>query len=185
MKGSLLGEGFDMNKPQFSFSFIEKQIRKKTFGILTTINRDGTPHTSGICYGVSPPSSKFCLYCVTSKKYKKVRNIQKNPMVSFIIPFPHFYIRFAPSGTVTFNGEAEFVPIDNDEVQTIFSKKRILRLIRKEISTPEKESLTFIRIKPTPKVLCNGVGFNVFKLRKEHRHGGYTVRIPQERLIEN
>lgn len=45
-------------------------------------------------------------------------------MVSFLIPFPHCYIRLAPSGTATFNSEAELVPIDNDEVQSIFSKKR-------------------------------------------------------------
>jgi len=172
-----------MKKHQFPFSFIENQIQKKTFGILTTINLDGTPHTSGICYGISPPSSKFCFYSLTLKKYKKVRNIQKNPMVSFLIPFPHYYIRFAPSGTVTFNGEAELVPIDNVEVQTIFSKKRILRLIIKAISTPEKESFTFIRLKLNPKVLCHGIGFNVFKLRKGHRHADYTVKIPQKRLF--
>jgi len=104
-------------------------------------------------------------------------------MVSFLIPFPHYYIRFAPSGTVTFNGEAELVPIDNVEVQTIFSKKRILRLIIKAISTPEKESFTFIRLKLNPKVLCHGIGFNVFKLRKGHRHADYTVKIPQKRLF--
>jgi len=183
LNSRILGEEFDMNKHQFSFSFIENQIRKKTFGIITTINPDGTPHTTGICYGVSPPSSKFCFYFLTSKKYKKVRNIQNNPNISFLIPFPHYYIRFAPSGTVTFNGEAELVPIDNVELQPIFSKKRILRLILKEISTQEKDSFIFIRLKPNPKVLCHGVGFNVFKLRKGHRHAGYTVRIPQERLF--
>lgn len=57
-----------MNKHQFTLFFVEKQIRKKTFGILMTVNEDGTPHTAGILYGASPPSSKFALYCLTSKK---------------------------------------------------------------------------------------------------------------------
>lgn len=173
-----------MNIHQFSFSFIEKQIRKKTFGILTTINQDGTPHTTGILYGISPPFSKFVLYFLTSKKYKKVRNIKRNPNVSLIIPFPHYYIRFAPSGTVTFNGKADFISIDDIDVRNVFSKKRILRLIIKEIETEDTESLTFVRMISNPKVLCFGVGYNVFKLRKGHRHGGYSVIIPHERLLE-
>ncbi|MFQ6125671.1 MAG: pyridoxamine 5'-phosphate oxidase family protein [Candidatus Heimdallarchaeota archaeon] len=173
-----------MNKHQFTFSFIEKQIRKKTFGILTTINQDGTPHSTGILFGVSPPFSKFVLYFFTSREYKKVRNIKRNPYVSLIIPFPHYYIRFAPSGTVTFNGKADFISIDDIDVHDIFSKKRVLRLVIKEIETQDTESLTFVRIIPNPKVLCFGVGYNVFKLRKDHRQGGYSVIIPQERLLE-
>jgi len=48
-----------------TFSFVEQEIRKKTFGILTTLNQDGTPHTSGILFGVSPTESKFELYLKT------------------------------------------------------------------------------------------------------------------------
>jgi uncharacterized pyridoxamine 5'-phosphate oxidase family protein len=171
-----------MDKLYFTFSFIEKKIRNKNFGILTTINQDGTPHTTGVLYGVSPSSSKFSLYFLTSRKYKKVRNIKKNPNVSLIIPFPHYYIRFAPSGTVTFNGKAELTAIDDDDVLGIFTKKRVLRLVIKEIESQNTKFLTFIRIKPNPKVLCFGVGINVLKLRKGHRQGGYSVKIPHERL---
>ncbi|MFX0052631.1 MAG: pyridoxamine 5'-phosphate oxidase family protein [Candidatus Hermodarchaeota archaeon] len=171
-----------MNENQFDFSFVEKQIRKKTFGVLTTLNKDGTPHTTGILYGVSPPSSKFALYSLTSKNYKKVRNIKANPRVSFLIPFPHYYIRFAPSSTVTFQGKANFLSVEDPIIQDIFSKKRVLRLILKEIEGGERENITFIKVKPYPKVLCYGLGYNVFKLRKGHTKGGYSVRIPVNRL---
>ncbi|MFX0086541.1 MAG: pyridoxamine 5'-phosphate oxidase family protein [Candidatus Hodarchaeota archaeon] len=171
-----------MNKYPFNFSFVEKQIRKKTFGVLTTLNKDGTPHTTGILYGVSAPSAKFALYSLTSKSYKKVRNIKQNPKVSFLILFPHYYIRFAPSSTVTFQGEADFISVDDKGIQEIFSKKRILRFVIREIQHGEHENLTFIKIKPNPKVLCHGLGYNVFKLRKAHRQGGYSVRIPLGRL---
>ncbi|MFX0203757.1 MAG: hypothetical protein ACFFCW_47265, partial [Candidatus Hodarchaeota archaeon] len=142
---------------------------------------DGTPHTSGICYGASSPATPFVLYCLTSKRYKKARNIQQNPIISFLIPFPHYYLRFAPSGTITINGIAEFVPLENAEIQAIFSKKRILRRILKEISTPENESFTFIQINPNPKIVCHGVGYNIIQLRKGHKQAGYSVRIPPER----
>ena len=174
-----------MNEHQFTFPFVEKQVRKKTFGVLTTLNKDGMPHTTGILYGVSPPSSKFALYCLTSKEYKKVRNIKRNPNISFLIPFPHYYIRFAPSSTVTFQGEADFISVDDVAIQDVFTKKRILRLIIKEIQEGERESLTFIRIKPNPKVLCYGVGYNVFQLRKGHAYGAYSVIIPQDRLFKD
>ncbi|MFW9995107.1 MAG: pyridoxamine 5'-phosphate oxidase family protein [Candidatus Odinarchaeota archaeon] len=171
-----------MERKHFTFSFIENQIRNKTFGVLTTVNQDGTPHSTGILYGVSPPSDKFALYFLTSKEYKKVRNIKVNPNVSLIIPFPHYYIRFAPSGTVMFKGKAGLVSLSEREIQDVFSKKRVLRFVIKQTSEQDEESLAFIRIKPDPKVLCFGVGYNVLKLRKGHRQGGYSVTIPEERL---
>ncbi|MFX0015859.1 MAG: pyridoxamine 5'-phosphate oxidase family protein [Promethearchaeota archaeon] len=173
-----------MNNLNFSFSFIEKKIRTKTFGILTTLNKDGTPHSTGVLYGVSPPSSAFSLIFYTSKKYKKVRNIKRNPNVSFVIPFSHPFLHFTPSKTVTFNGKAELVSLNDNETRLIFSKKRILKLIMKQSQIEEQESLTFIRIKPNPRVLCYGVGISVLKLRKGHKYGGYSVIIPQERLFE-
>ena len=174
-----------MSKNQFTFSFVEKQIRKKTFGVLTTINKDGTPHTTGILYGVSPPSSKFALYFLTSIKYKKIRNIKQNPNISFLIPFPHYYIRFAPSATVTLLGKADLITLEEDMIQDIFSKKRILRLIIKKMKEEKPESITFVRIKPKPKVLCHSLGFNIFKLRGSHTQAGYSVMIPQERLFSD
>ena len=173
-----------MNENRFDFSFVEKQIRKKTFGILTTLNKDGTPHTTGILYGVSPPSSEFVLFCLTSKKYKKVKNIKRNPNISFLIPFPHYYIRFAPASTVMFNGICDFLPVDNPVVKEIFSKKRILRLINNQIQRGDQENMTFLRIKPKAKVLCHGLGMNVFKMRKGHAKGGYSVKIPETRLFK-
>jgi general stress protein 26 len=171
-----------VKRNDFTFSFIEKKIRSKTFGILTTINKDGTPHSTGMLFGVSPPSSKFALNFFTSLKYKKVRNIKRNPNVSLIIPFPHYYIRFAPSGTVTFNGKAKLSSINDNNVKNTFAKKRVLRLVLKEIENQGGESFTFIQLIPNPKVLCFGIGFNVFKLRRGHKQGGYSVRIPNKRL---
>jgi len=165
-----------------NFVFIEKKIRKKTFGILTTLNHDGTPHTTGILYAVSAPSSQFALYFITSEKYKKVRNIKKNPHVSFIIPFPHYYLRFAPSGTVTFNGKIELVSIDTPEIFELFQRKRILRLITKEIKKDFTDPYLFMKMVAESKVLCFGVGINVMKLRKHHPQGSYSVIIPEERL---
>ena len=167
---------------ELNFIFIEKEIRGKTFGILNTMDPNGFPHTSGVLYGVSKPSSKFSIYIITSVKYRKTRNIQKNPNVSFIIPFPHHFLRFVPSSTITLTGKAEIKPFDNGEVLEIFMKKRILRLITEHLSEEEKKELVIIEIKPNSRILCYAIGISMWKLRKGHTEGGYSVRIPKEKL---
>ncbi|MBY9000010.1 MAG: pyridoxamine 5'-phosphate oxidase family protein [Candidatus Heimdallarchaeota archaeon] len=170
-----------MPQQKLDFSFIEKKIREKTFGILNTLNSDGTPHTTGILYGVSNPKEEFALYMLTSKKYRKTKNIQSNNLVSFIIPFPHHYLRFVPSGTITINGKAEVLPVNNKELLGIFEDKRILQLIIKDIDYENDKDYIFIKIIPNPKILCYAVGFNILKLRGSHTAGGYSVSIPDKR----
>ncbi|MCE7738913.1 MAG: pyridoxamine 5'-phosphate oxidase family protein [Candidatus Heimdallarchaeota archaeon] len=170
-----------MSMTKFSFSFIEREIRKKTFGILNTLNLDGTPHTTGILYAVSKPDAEFALYLLTSKKYKKIRNIKNNPKISFIIPFPHHHLRFVPSGTITLNGIAKLVPLNSRDIIEIFFEKRILKLIIADINFKKNEELVFIKIEPDPKISCFGVGFSIWKLRGSHTEGRYFVTIPPEK----
>ncbi|MHA1954111.1 MAG: pyridoxamine 5'-phosphate oxidase family protein [Candidatus Heimdallarchaeaceae archaeon] len=171
-----------MKQKEITFSFIEDMVRTKTFGIINTVNQDGSPHTTGVLYAVSPPESKFALYVVTSKKYKKAKNIKRNPAVSFIITFPHHFFRFVPSNTITFNGKVEILPFENEELLAIFTEKRILRMITKDLDPEEKKDYVFLKIIPEPKVQVYGVGYNIFALRGGHTEGGYAVRIPAERL---
>ena len=72
-----------------NFEFIEKEIKKKTFGIISTIDQDGHSHSTGIVYGIAPSNSKFALYILTDQNYKKVKNIESNNSVSFV---PIFYL---------------------------------------------------------------------------------------------
>lgn len=145
------------------------------------MNLDGTPHTTGILYGVSKPDAEFALYLLTSRKYRKVRNIQRNPKVSFIIPFPHHHLRFVPSGAITLNGVAKLVPVNSKNIIEIFSEKRILKMIIADIDFDKNEEYVFIKIEPDPKILCYGVGFSIWKLRGSHTEGGYFVTIPSEK----
>ena len=146
------------------------------------MNSDGSPHTTGILYGVSKPDTEFALYLLTSKKYRKIRNILNNPKISFIIPFPHHHMRFVPSGTITLNGVAKIVPINTEEdIIEIFFEKRILKLIIADIDFEKNENYVFIKIEPDPKILCFGVGLNIWKLRGSHTEGGYSITVPPER----
>ena len=167
-----------MTKKKFDFDFIEKKIRTKTFGILNTINPNNSPQSSGILFAVSKPGEDLCIYLKTLKRFRKTKNIQKNPNVSFVIPFPHHYFRFIPAGTITIKGKAELVPFESEEVIEVLSEKKILKMIVKDLD-PEVKETTFIRIKPRPKILCYGVGYNVIQLGRAHTSVSYSVRIPE------
>lgn len=172
-----------MPKRPITFEFVEKQLRKKTFGILGTVSPKGWSHSTGILYRVSPLGSPFSFYLAVDKSYKKYRNIKNNPQVSFVVPFPHFYFRFVPANSVQFQGTAEILPIDDPEGQKAFKQKRILKMA---LEQPDKLNmdveLAFIRIKPLRKLFCYGLGFNIMELRKHIESGSYTVTIPPERL---
>ena len=112
-----------MTQNSRTFDFVEKKIRQSNFGIL------GTVSPTGILYGVSPLEFKFSLYLITLKDYVKVRNIMNNPYISFVIPFPHYYLRFIPSSCVYFQGTAKNVSFDSSEPQKAFNHKRILKMM--------------------------------------------------------
>jgi len=173
-----------MTKKVKNFEFIEKYIRKMTFGILTTVDKNGIPHSTGMLYGVSPPGAKFCLYCITEDNYKKVRNIKENPHVAFAIPYPHHLLRFVPSSCIQFSGTAELKPSDDSEGRNAFSANTILKSNLKEVDKGEIpiDKVVFIKIKPEKKIFCYGVGISLMKLARDHGSGMYSVEIPPERL---
>jgi hypothetical protein len=132
-------------------------------------------------YGVSPPFAKLSIYILTNKVYQKTRNIRRNSSVSLVIPYPHYYLRFAPSSCISFQGRAKIVPFNNPEAQESFSKKRMLRSNLKT-GGQMKSQAVFIKIKPDRKISCYGIGIGVMKLRKHSDSGSYSVTIPSKRL---
>ncbi len=169
-----------MAKKEITFEYIEEQVRKKTYGVLTTIDKKGRPHSTGMIYGVSPPASKFSLYMLTGDNYVKTKNVQRNPLVSLVINFPHHWIRFAPDSYVMFRGTAEIVPYDNSDGRWAFQQSRIGRM---NLSTDSGEQkVVFIKLNPEPKVFVFGLGYGILEMRKQHTEVGYKVTIPEERL---
>ena len=170
-----------MSQHQFTFEFVERQIRKKTFGILSTVSARGRAQSTGVIYGVSPPDVKLSFYILTHKSYRKTRNIGRNSHVSLVIPYPHYYLRFVPSSCISFQGIAKIVPFNNPEAQESFRKKRILRSNLKA-GRQMKGQVVFIKIKPDRRISCYGIGIGVMKLRKHPDSGSYSVTIPPEGL---
>ena len=173
-----------MVKRNLTFDFVESEIRKKTFGIISTIDQNGHSHSTGIVYGVAPSNLEFALYVLTERIYKKVKNIEKNNSVSFVIPFPHHILRFVPASCVQFQGTAQILPFNDNEAQETFKNgSRILKMNLKQVSriSNKEEGVVFIKIIPNEKLFCYGLGFNLMELRKNIESSSYFVRIPHKR----
>jgi hypothetical protein len=155
-------------------------LRKQTFAILCTADENGKPHAVGMLYGVSPPKTKLSIYMMTQKGSKKTRNIEQNPNVAVIIPFPHHIIRFAPSNVIQFQGKAGLIPLNDFKAQRVFKSNNILKGNLNQVKhykNPDEE-LIFIKITPNIKINCYGLGISLLKINKEHQTGNYHVKVP-------
>ncbi|MCF2137686.1 MAG: pyridoxamine 5'-phosphate oxidase family protein [Candidatus Thorarchaeota archaeon] len=162
------------------FKYIEKQIRKKTFGIIGTVDEKNRPHTTGVLYGVSHPSEPFAIYVATGAAYKKTRNIRQNHNVSFAIPFPHHALWFVPASMIFFQGIAEILPPNDEAARRAFSTKWILRGNIK-MGEENEMNAVFIRVRPIEKIHVFGVGISMMRMMRNAEEGVYSVRVPKDR----
>lgn len=170
-----------MSNKKFTKNFVEKKIRAKSFGVLSTVSPLGRAQSSGVLYGVSDITEKCKLFILTGLDYKKTHNIMKNPHVSFTITFPHYYFRFAPASTIQFQALAKILSIDDQKAINSFKTKRILRDMLGWLDTKEDlkdhERMVFIELTPMGKYNCYGVGYSIIELAKKAHNATYQVGI--------
>ncbi|MGY5864893.1 MAG: pyridoxamine 5'-phosphate oxidase family protein [Candidatus Thorarchaeota archaeon] len=177
-----MSDGRDaMTEKRFTFEKVEKAVRKKSFGVLSTIDSKGRPHSTGMLYAVGPPEKPFALYSIVGEKYAKVRNIRRNPNVSLVVTFPHYWIRFAPASYVMFRGTAEVLPGDIPDGRWAMSQSRIGRMNLQTIAEDTGTEFFYIKISPEPTAFCFGVGFGIMELRGDIENAAYKVTIPEDR----
>ena len=161
------------------FEYIEKQLRKKRFGVISTIDSKGRPHLTGTIYAIALEPHPFHFYMLTDAKYRKVKNIEANPNVAFMVTYPHYWLRFVPASVVYFQGKADILPLDDSIGREAFSQSR---MTRKNLETEyEDGELVFIRIKPPKKLNVYGVGIPIMKMRGDHTNVRYKVTVPEEK----
>ena len=170
-----------MTDSKFNFDFVEREVRKKSFGVLSTIDIKGRPHSTGVIYAVGSPDLPFALYSIVGDRYAKVRNIKRNPNVSLVVTYPHYWIRFAPASYVMFRGTAEILPSTDSDGHWAMSQTRIGRMNLQTDAADLGMDFVYIKITPEPTVFCYGLGFGIMKQRSEHANLGYKVIIPEAR----
>jgi PPOX class probable F420-dependent enzyme len=83
--------------------------------IITSINRDGTPHPMPMWYGVEPDGA---IVMTTFTKSQKIRNIERDPRVTLLVEDGTVYAELR--GVVIY-GKAELVR-DTDQVVEILAR---------------------------------------------------------------
>ncbi len=161
-----------------SFEFVEKHLRKKSFGVISVIDNKGQPHSTGVIYVIPKRPNPFEFYILTGTGYRKTSYIRENPHVAFIVTFPHYWIRFAPASVVHFQGTAEILPFSNPVAREAFQQNRIARMNLN--SDYEEEEMVFIKISPPKRLNVYGLGISLMEMRSEHTNAGYKVEIPQD-----
>lgn len=167
-----------MDHPNYTWKALKNEIRKKNYGILSTISKDGRPHSTGILYAVS--DEPFHLLLLTDKSSKKARNISRNPNVSFAIPIPRGFLRFIPPSSVQFQGKAEIIPLSED-VKKAFSMSLVLRqtFSSAKATLDQPDGTCFIKITPDPIIFTYALGVPVMRLIKDPGSASGKVRIEE------
>lgn len=171
-----------MTEDETSFDAVERAIRRRTFGTLSTLTRHDAPHATGVVYAVSPPAERLRLYITTRTSTVKVANIRAKPEVAFVIPVPHRLPLFPPRA-VQFQGVAEVLEAQDPAALRAFRAswfhRRILAAEQRILA--DGENLCFVAIRPHATVFTYGVGMSALEILRRPRQAAGRTHLPTGR----
>jgi general stress protein 26 len=156
------------------------QIRRQHFGVLSTVGRDGAPHSAGVSYGSTRGGDAFAIYVMTRRHLLKARNIQSDPRVSMVIPIARPVLSFLPPATIQLHGRAELLDWDDAAGTRVFEKfwmgRRVLEGYRRAREHGESR-VCFVKIIPDPHVRTYMIGYRIWELRRNIEAGSAKVTL--------
>ncbi len=164
------------------FDEIDRAIRRRTFGTLSTLNRRGAPHATGVVYAVSPADQPLILYVTTRSTTAKVGHIRAHPAVAVVIPVPHRLPMFPPSA-IQFQGSAAVVNADDAGAVGAFQKswfhRRILAAEQRIVG--EGGEMCFVAIRPNQTIFTYGIGMSALDILRRPRQAIGRTQLPAGR----
>jgi len=158
-----------------------RELRKRTFGVLSTVGPDGRSHSVGIEYGVFTGAGAFEIYVMTRRQLKKARDIVGNPNVSFVVPLTRRLLWFLPPPCIQFEATAEILdrtdPRGIQTFRTFFMGRRILTMYE-ELERRGETRTCFLRITPGPVLSTYMVGHSLLELSRRMEVGMEKVEVP-------
>lgn len=170
-------------RPRVTFDMVLKELKRRSFGVLSTVTRDNRSHSAGVFYSVSPYARPLEIYLMTRTKLKKARNIMNNPNVSFVVPLRRRLLTFVPPACIEFQGHAETVDWKDETGVTAFKTSFMGRTISKaydEMYLQGDTSICFLKITPDPTIFTYGVGVSIWEMRRHMEIGFAKVEVPLE-----
>jgi nitroimidazol reductase NimA-like FMN-containing flavoprotein (pyridoxamine 5'-phosphate oxidase superfamily) len=168
-----------------TYESVLKELRKRSFAVLSTADENGHPHAVGVEYGVSPRGD--AIYVMTRRQLKKVRNISANSHVAVSVPLTRRLLWFLPPPSIQFQGTAEILEqTDEVGIQTFsrfFMGRRILRMYE-EFARRGETRVCFIRIVPVAEMSTYMVGHSILELMRRMEVGIGKVAVPAQYRLE-
>jgi len=166
-----------------TFDMVLKELKRRNFGVLSTVTKDGRSHSAGVFYSVSPSARPLEIYVMTRTKLKKARNIMADPNVSFVVPLRRRLLTFVPPPCIQFQGQAE-IGDWKDEVgvqafRTSFMGRMILNMYD-DMYRRGDTSMCFLRITPDPVIFTYGFGVSLWEMKRHMEVASAKVEVPEE-----
>jgi hypothetical protein len=161
-----------------------RALRRRKFGMLSTLSEHERPHATAVVYAVSPPAESLALYVTTRTTNRKARNVQARADVAFVIPVSRFYAPGFPPAAIQFQGTASVVPRTDEAALRAFRSswfsRRILATEQRIVA--QGGELCFIRIRPDPMIFTYGIGMSPLRTARHPREAIGRVAIPANQL---
>lgn len=142
---------------------VRKIIKKNMWLVLSTVDKEGQPHSSVVMY----QSDGYDIYFETGENTLKARNIRVNNKISVTIPFrKNFFHKIipAPPAELHFKATAEFTSKDNEKAKKIMAK-----VLKYEEKAGIEDGTIWIKIIPSNIISTFGVGVKLLDMRKPEK----------------
>ncbi len=171
---------------QNRFDTVQRALRRRRFGTLSTLSENGRPHATAVVYAVSRRDEPLVFYVTTRTTTRKVRNIRACPDVAFVVPLPRPYAPGFPPQAIQFQGTAAVVAGEDEWALRAFRSSWFSRRI---LATEQRivargGDLCFIRIRPDPMIFTYGIGMSPLRTMRQPREAIGRVAIPADRLSD-
>ena len=162
-----------------TYDDIVRQLRRRTYAVLSTVDEHGFPHAAGVDYGVSLFGD--AIYVMTRRHLKKARNIAANPHVALTIPLMRRILWFLPPPSIQFQATAEILDRTDEggveTFRTFFLGRQILKMYDDFVRRGETR-VCFLRITPSTEISTYMVGQSIWRTIRRMESGVVKVRVP-------
>jgi len=165
---------------RLTFDRVVRELRRRDFGVLSTVTSECRPQSVGVVYGVSLPGRPFRLYVMTQRRLRKTRSIVENANVSLVVPLTRRLLWFVPPPCIQFQGTAEVLDRDDPggvETFRSFAMGRRILAMYEEMAQRGETGVCFLGITPDPTLSTYMVGRSLWEVVRRMETGIERVRV--------
>jgi hypothetical protein len=147
---------------------VARAIRRRSFGILSSVSAAGRPHAAGVVYDVVDDPRGLRLYVNTFRDSRKARNVETNGHVAFVIPVRR--VPVGPPFSIQFQARASVVDVHCAEITDLVAGKLLAN--SGGHGALDEPGGCFIRIEPVGRIHTYGLGVSTIAVARDPLHAG-------------